>query len=83
MSYAPSLFDVEPGPPARADAGPAPAATVEHQDDEPGRRYRCPTCSGTVSVPDRRRTITLAEVRRVHEQSCPGRHRSNRQENKP
>jgi hypothetical protein len=36
------------------------------------RSYRCPGCSGIVSIPERRRTITLAEVRAVHEETCPG-----------
>jgi hypothetical protein len=36
------------------------------------RSYRCPGCSGVVSIPERRRTITIDEVRTVHEDTCPG-----------
>lgn len=35
------------------------------------RSYKCPGCGGVVAIPDYRRTITLDDVRSVHDDSCP------------
>lgn len=36
------------------------------------RSYRCPSCRGIVSIPDRRRTITIEQVQEAHLRTCPG-----------
>jgi hypothetical protein len=39
----------------------------------------CPGCKGTLSVPARSRTLTLAQVRENHRVSCPQRGASRAQ----
>lgn len=36
------------------------------------RSYVCPFCHSRVTVPHRLRTVTVEDVRRVHEETCPG-----------
>jgi hypothetical protein len=40
------------------------------------RTYPCPSCRGVVAIPSRRRTLTIEQVRTIHETSCPGRGRT-------
>lgn len=86
-SYAPSLFDVEsepaPAPPparprASVEPEPEPAAAEPERpdDDHDRRRYRCQSCGGIVSAGRRApRSMTATDLRRIHDDACPGRHR--------
>jgi hypothetical protein len=49
-----------------------PAEAVEGAAVSDERSYRCAGCFGVVQIPSRRRDLTLAAVRAVHEDTCPG-----------